>query len=117
MARTVPERRISARLAWGLGLLAVPARVVRAMGGTPTPGATRVVRVLGARQVAQALVTYRDGGRHRFLLAAVDGAHAATALALAAGDRRWRRPALTDAAIAVCFGLVTVRATARPAQA
>lgn len=103
------DRRAAARLGWGLFLLAAPGAALRLLGGCPTGRARTVVRVLGARHVVQAAVEQRDGGRHRLLLAAVDWAHAASGLVLAAVDRRWRRPALTDAALATGFGISTAR--------
>lgn len=101
----MPDLRTSVRLAWGAFLLAAPGRAVRLLGGTPSPGARNVARVLGTRHVAQAVVAAHDGGRHRLLLATIDWLHAASGLALAAVDRRWRRPALADAALATTFGV------------
>lgn len=101
----MPDLRTLVRLAWGAFLLAAPGRAVRLLGGTPSPGARNVARVLGTRHVAQAVVAARDGGRHRLLLATIDWLHAASGLALAAVDRRWRRPALADAVLATAFGV------------
>lgn len=106
----MPDLRISVRLAWGLFLVGAPGRAVRLLGGTPTQGAKTVARVLGARHLAQAAVEARDGGRHRLLLAAVDWTHAGSGLVLALLDRRWRRPALTDATLATAFGVSTATA-------
>lgn len=107
------DRRVAARLAWGAFLGATPSAAVRVLGGQPTPTARKVVRVLGARHLLQSGIEQRARGRHRYLLASVDWAHAASGMALAALDRRWRRAALTDATVATAFGLSTARAPHR----
>ncbi|MGH9087544.1 MAG: hypothetical protein ACRDYZ_05445 [Acidimicrobiales bacterium] len=109
MRRPVPNRRLALRLGWGTLLLAAPAVALRLLGGTPTPDARTIARVLGARHVVQAAFERWDDGRHRYLLAAVDWAHAASGVAFASVDRRWRRPALTDAALAAVLGWWTAR--------
>lgn len=109
VTRPSPGPRTAARLGWGTLLLGAPSLTLRLLGGEPTPAARKVARVLGIRHVLQALGTRRAGGDHRYLLAAVDGAHAASAVAFSVFDRRWRRAALTDAAVAACFGLTTAR--------
>ena len=95
------------RAGWGLALLAAPDRVVAGMGVAQPDARARVVaRVLGARHLAQAAVTLaRPTARCLQLGGMVDLAHAATGLALAVADSRYRRPALTDAAIATGFGV------------
>jgi hypothetical protein len=73
-----------------------------------------VLRVLGARQVAQALVTGRaPTAAVLWLGAEVDVAHATSMVALAAIDRRYRRPALVDAAVATAFALAGAAAAGR----
>ena len=116
MSPVTVERPVAIRLGWGLFLLAAPGPALRLLGGHPTGRARTVVRVLGARHVVQAAVEQRDRGRHRLLLAAVDWAHAASGLALAAVDRRWRRPALTDAVLATGFGISTAGLPRRSAR-
>jgi hypothetical protein len=73
----------------------------------------RVIRVLGIRQLCQALVTGTQPSAAVLLLGAeVDGAHAASMVALALSSRRWRRAALAEAMIASLFALAGA-ATAR----
>ncbi|MGC1212384.1 MAG: hypothetical protein WA890_14080 [Micromonospora sp.] len=103
MGRTtgVPVWRTSAfaRLLWGATVTAVPRRVLRRLG-QPTPVAVPTLRVLGLRNLAQALVTLRRPTPAVLTLgAATDGIHAVSALALAGLDRRQRRIALLDSAI------------------
>jgi hypothetical protein len=59
--------------------------------------------VLGARHGLQGTVEILTGPRWRKSGAAVDLAHAATGIALAAADPRWRRVALSDAVVASTF--------------
>ncbi|GAA3223728.1 hypothetical protein GCM10017691_11010 [Pseudonocardia petroleophila] len=101
------------RAVWGAVLLAAPDAVfvlaTRPRSDEPRR-ARAVLRVLGARHLAQAgLVVLRPGPGVSAVSAAVDGVHAATCLGLAALDRRWRRPALLDAAVAAAFCLATAR--------
>lgn len=106
------------RAVWGGVLLGAPGAVLSittrsdpAFLGT----ARAVLRVLGARQIAQAAVEARwPRPPVLALAAAVDGLHAASGLALAAGDRRWRRPALLDAAVALGFALMTAHHARHP---
>ncbi|GIM83288.1 hypothetical protein [Salinispora arenicola] len=89
-----------ARLVWGGVLLAAPGRVLRSVGGHPGLTPPAVLRVLGVRHLAQAVVLLRRPTPAAFRLGAVaDGLHALTALALAV-DRRRRRIASIDAALA-----------------
>nr|WP_027658914.1 hypothetical protein [Salinispora fenicalii] len=105
------------RLVWGGLLLVAPDRVLRAMGGHPSSTPTAILRVLGIRHLVQAAVLLRWPTPEAFRLGAVaDGVHALTAVALTA-DRRRRRVAVTDAAIAIGWtvhdGLAARRAGAR----
>ena len=105
------------RAAWGVALLAVPARILSVVERADHTRAQLVVaRILGVRNVLQAAVTVAIGGRTiRREGAAVDGIHALTSLGMAAASHRWRRLALTDAAIAA--GLATAGAiTSRKAE-
>ena len=85
--------------------------------GADHPGADdstvprRVLRLLGFRHLAQAVVESVLGSRARRVGAVVDLLHAATSAAFGALDARWRRAALTDTAIAT--GFVIMDATNR----
>ncbi|MDM4719295.1 hypothetical protein QTQ03_06665 [Micromonospora sp. WMMA1363] len=95
------------RLAWGTALLLMPGQLLRPVGPVTT-AAERTLRVLGARQVAQAAVTaYRPTPVVFTLGAVVDVLHAGTAVALAAVDRRQRSAALTDAVIATGWAVLS----------
>jgi len=76
-----------------------------------------VARVLGGRQLLQALASGRTPSYPVLALGAeVDLLHAASMLAVALADRRRRRAALTDALIAGSFafgGVAAARAVAR----
>src|SRR4051812_22070420 len=104
--RTVDAVRQAPRLVYGAMLGVDPDGALRLTGGIPGNVPRAVVRVLGGRHVAQATiclavrspVVAKVGGF-------VDGLHAVTDLACALLDRRQRRPALVDAAIAATFGL------------
>jgi hypothetical protein len=102
------------RLGWGAVLLANPVPVLRWVeGGKPDHRAAQVARVLGARQVVQAVLQGRDPHRvGRWLGAGVDLTHAASMVLLARADPARRRLALTDATIASAFAL----AGSRPAR-
>ena len=85
------------------------------LGGPLDPAARTVVRVLGARQVAQAGLTVAVPTAP--LLAAgagIDTLHALSMAVLALADQQWRRPAvvsgLTAAAFAACGALAARRA-------
>ena len=84
-------------------------------------GPRRIVRLLGLRQLSQALLTgNRPSVAVLFLGAEVDVAHAASMAALALCSSRWRRAALVDAAIATtfaAFGAAAARHRGRPRQA
>jgi hypothetical protein len=82
-------------------------------------GSRGVIRVLGIRQLSQALVTGTQPSAAVLLLGAeVDAAHAASMVTLALCSRRWRRAAVVDAMIATLFALVgaaAARSGGRPA--
>ncbi|MGO2542286.1 hypothetical protein ACT3TS_17145 [Specibacter sp. AOP5-B1-6] len=80
-----------------------------ATGSQPPPGAVVVLRVLGARHFVQGLLLARAGRTWHRCGALVDLAHAATMVALACGDRRWRKPAALDAALASAFAAMEAR--------
>ncbi|MBV8931786.1 MAG: hypothetical protein JO285_04415 [Kutzneria sp.] len=103
-----------ARLIWGLLLVTSPDSVGTAAGAPASPTASRVVRVLGMRHVLQALLTrFMPRLTVRRWGSAADALHAATCLALAAVDRRWRRAATLDALAAATWCVTTAR---RPRQ-
>ena len=91
------------------------------LGGPLDPGAVAAVRVLGARQLAQAAVSVAAPSAPLLALGAgADGAHALSMAVLALADPRWRRPAMVSGLIAAAFaaGGATAarRAASRPAQ-
>lgn len=100
-AGTAPRVFATASAATGLALLLRAERIAAAAGrraGRPDP---RIVRVLGARQVAQAVLTLvRPTSAVLALGAAVDASHAASMVALAGASPRFRRPALASATVA-----------------
>jgi hypothetical protein len=97
------------RAGWGCALLLVPGRILGAGVRPPIPAAAvAAARVLGARQLLQAVVMTAAPTRAVAALgAAVDGLHAGTDVALAAASPRWRRIALFDAGIATCLAAST----------
>ena len=87
------------------------------LGGPLDPGAMAAVRVLGARQLAQAAVSVAvPSARLLALGAGADGAHALSMAALALADHRRRRPALVSGLIAAAFAAGGAAAARRPAQ-
>lgn len=100
------------RAPWGVVLLCAPGTVLALSGreaAAPRP-ALAVLRLLGLRHLVQAAVEWRrPSARVLAAAAVVDGIHAGTAVAFAALDRRWRRAALLDAAVATGFCLATAR--------
>ena len=94
-----------ARAGWACVLLLVPDKVLQVGGGPPVPtAAVAVARVLGARQLLQAVVTVvAPAGPVAGVGAAVDALHAGTGVGLAAVSPRWRRIALVDAVLAGAF--------------
>ena len=99
-------RRIElVRAGWGAVLLAAPGGVLSHIHGVEVdPKALVVTRILGARHVAQSLLSGLDPGPE--ILAAgvwVDTVHSLTALGLAVVDRRRARGGVTDAAVAALW--------------
>jgi hypothetical protein len=107
------------RAAWGAALLVAPRQVLGHVHHLRTDRASVVVaRVLGARQLAQAVLSGTDPSPEVLALGVwVDGVHAASAVGLALADRHRARAGVTDAAIAATWGLlgyrdlITARAT------
>ncbi|MCE3553674.1 hypothetical protein LWC33_19725 [Pseudonocardia sp. RS11V-5] len=103
------------RGAWGLISLLSPEAVVGVLHTPATPRARAVVRVLGARHLVQLAAVRLVGTRTgRAGGAVVDGLHALSCLALAAGSPTWRRGACADAVVAGVFAALGAGATARP---
>jgi hypothetical protein len=99
---------VLARVAWGAALATVPDRIlgVTQPNRPDTPMAPRLLRVLGIRHLLQAGVeTLAPAPAVHYLGAVADGLHALSGVGLAVADRRWRRAALIDSAIAATFGL------------
>ncbi|MFC4149960.1 hypothetical protein ACFO0M_27220 [Micromonospora mangrovi] len=111
MARRVtrpalPDVLLVGRLSWGALLLLAPGRLLRPLG--PVGGEAIVtLRVLGTRHLAQAALTSAWPTSRGFAAGAtVDAVHALAALTLAAVDRRQRRAALANAAVATGWALL-----------
>ena len=107
----MPQPAVSAlRLTWGLALLARPATLSGLAGRGQGQRLAWVVRVLGARQVLQALAERRWPMRGlRRLGALVDGTHAVVMAAVAALSKAARRPALCSSGVALVLCLEQVR--------
>ena len=90
----------TARAAYGVALLAAPGGALRLCGVRRASAAGRaVVRLLGARELIQALLLH-PGSRAGV---AIDTAHGLSMLGLAAVDRDVRRPAMVSAAAAAAL--------------
>ena len=111
-----------ARAGYGAVQLMRPAySAEQLLGGPLDPGAVTAVRVLGARQLAQAAVGAADPSARLLALGAgADAAHALTMALLALADHSWRRPAMVSGLIAAAFAALGAtaarRAMNRPAQ-
>ncbi len=102
---------------WGGLELVAPGAAARLCGLRLDQRAGRVARVLGARQLVQALVTVAvPTTAVRRLGVGVDALHAVSMIALAGVDSRRRRTAVTEAVIAVTFAATGVLAARRSAQ-
>jgi hypothetical protein len=95
----------AARACYGAALLAAPGAALRlATGRLPGSRARTVARVVGARHLAQAVLTAWCPEPVVFAAGAgVDLCHAASMLALAAADPALRRAGLADAMAATAF--------------
>lgn len=95
---------------WGLVLLTATAPVCRAAGVEPTREAQLVVRLLGARHVAQAALTMKVPTHTTLWLgAAADSAHALTALLYGVSAPGRLRAGLASAGVATAFALDGLR--------
>jgi hypothetical protein len=108
-----------ARAGYGAVQLLWPDRSAeQLLGGPLKPAARTGVRVLGARQLAQAGLT--AAAPTPALLAAgagTDALHALSMAVLALADRRWRRPAVVSGLTATAFAAGGALAARRAAQA
>jgi hypothetical protein len=99
---------------WGTTLLASPGTVLWLLGGADEGRVPkRIMRVLGARHLAQAIAEHVFGDEALLVGACVDALHALTGFGFACADARWRHAALADAMITSGFaaiGLSEVRA-------
>jgi hypothetical protein len=105
---SAPERAAALlRGAYGVALCCAPGPITGLVGGTSsTPGDRAVARVLGARHVAQAVVTLgRPTPAVLALGAGADVLHSASMVALAVLDRPRRRLGAADALIAAAFAV------------
>jgi hypothetical protein len=93
------------RVGLGLAELAVPDRLgAAALGHRPDERERVVMRALGARQIGQQVAAERG---HDLLGGPVaDVLHAASMLPVAVVSRRYRRSALTSAAIAAALAVL-----------
>lgn len=99
-----------ARVGYGLALLVAPGAVQRLLGVPADATSTAVARVLGARHVAQGLLTGPSPGPEVLALGVwVDVAHALTAAALAAVDRSRVRAGLLDGVLAASWAAAGYR--------
>ena len=105
----------SVRAGYGMIQLAVPGySAEQQLGGPLDPTTLRVVRVLGARQVAQAgLVLAFPAEPLLGLGVGVDALHALSMVPLALATPRWRRPALVSGLMAAAFAAAGVLAARR----
>jgi hypothetical protein len=107
----VALRRLEvARVGYALALLAAP-RHVQALLGVPVDStSTAVVRVLGARHLAQGLLSGPAPSPEVLAMGVwVDAAHATTALALAVVDRSRARAGLLDGVLAGSWAVAGYR--------
>lgn len=93
---------------WGLALLTAPDPLASAIGGVSCdPPMRAVIRVLGAREATQAIVTVLRPQRGVLVGGvAVDTAHSASMVFLAAREPKLRRLAAVSAAAAGLFAAV-----------
>lgn len=116
LPRKLTSRRLSQlRAGMGVAHLLFPGLAAQLLVRRPLGDrARRVIRVLGARQLAQALATGEEPTVAVLLLGAeVDIAHATSMVALALSSRRWRRAGLADALVATGLASVGAAAAAR----
>jgi len=95
----------AARACYGAALLCAPGLALGlSTGQAPSQRARTVVRILGARHLAQALLTlWRPRPAVLLAGAGIDACHAASMLALAVADPPMRRASIADGAAAAAF--------------
>jgi len=95
----------AARACYGAALLCAPGLALGLVTGqAPGQRARAVARILGARHLAQAVLTLWRPRPAVFLAGAgIDACHAVSMVALAAWDPRMRRAGIADAAAAAAF--------------
>ncbi|HEY2308589.1 MAG TPA: hypothetical protein VGI05_22190 [Streptosporangiaceae bacterium] len=93
------------RACYGAALLCAPGVALGlATGQAPSQRARAVARILGARHLAQAVLTlWRPRPAVLLTGAGIDACHSASMLALAVADPRMRRAGIADAATAAAF--------------
>ncbi len=112
-SRPVPPARLRAanvaRGALGAVALARPRTMAGVYGADPSARpAVVAARVLGGRHLTEAAVLEASPTvRTRMVAAAVDLTHASSMVLLAVVSRRWRRPALVSASVAVACAAAT----------
>src|SRR5207248_7968566 len=106
----------AARACYGAALLCAPGLALGLCTGEASSARARtVVRILGARHLAQAVLTMWRPRRAVFAAGTgIDGCHVVSMLALAAADPRLRRAGLADAAAAAASTAVGVAAIGPP---
>jgi hypothetical protein len=98
---------LAMRVVWGSALCVLPGAVLRLMGvATAGRNPRRIMRVLGARHLLQALTEWHFKGTARRIGIWVDALHAASDIGFACLDHDWRRAAATDATITTGFVLL-----------
>lgn len=104
-----------ARAGWGAALLIAPQQVLERVHHLEVDtAALRIARVLGARQLAQAVLSGLDPSPEVLAMGVwVDSAHAASAVGLAVADRDRARAGLTDAAVAALWAAIGYRGLAQ----
>ena len=101
MSATRSRRIELARGGWGLAMLLAPRQVMHRMGVGVDARSVVIGRILGARQLTQAVLSgIRPSPEVLAMGVWVDAVHAVTAVGLAAADRDRMRAGLLDAAIA-----------------
>ena len=100
-----PATLVGAEMLTGAALLLDPARLLAGLGlADSTAGARTAARLLGARQLTQALLlAIKPTTTDLELASAIDAAHCASMLVLARGSPRYHRAAITSAVIAASF--------------
>lgn len=98
------------RVLYGLLELVSPdTSSIATLGRKPDPRMRAIIRVLGARHVAQALLTIAKPSTMHRLGGTVDLIHAASMVGLAALDRKRRSAAAVSAGAATFFGVAELR--------